>query len=1114
MKKHFAERLFLALFGLSLLSLPSCVKEECQLLLSGTWAEVDDNMMTQHVVSFSSGMYTTMKAGSKYLTAEGTIWNCLEKDFANKNSSRYEVVDGVVIIKSEGKRGKQISVNGDEMSFDGGRYIRIESFKEDYYRTIAIPNNQVECNFTGGDQIVNYTLKNFENAAPVATCDAAWINSINCTSNAVTFKVDASTESREGTIILSYYGAEDQVIHVNQKAARVITANPAIVYASYTAQNKSITASVTNGASGINFTASSNESWISSVTAAGAVVTFTLAENNTGSARDGSVIVSYTGADDLIVPVHQEYNASAIYISTTSFSLSADAGTYTTGYTIDYPREGKSLTCSSKPYWVTSVTFNETSVIFTVSANTGTAKREDSIILSYNDANATITLSQTGADELNVSRSTWQAPYDGGSISFTVKHNSAWDISCSEDWLTVSKSKVSGNTTTVSMTAALNNSGAERTAKCIVTSAKETKEITVTQPTTTLTTNMSHWGSDYTADSHSLYIYASGDWEISSDQPWLTFSQTSGTGETSITMYSSANDFKGAVQRTAVATLKDLTYNLTYAVNVTQIAFTPSLKLSEENVNVPYAGKSGSISITSNVSWTATSSMSWLTIDPKSATTNHSNIETSLNYTVDVNDGTSTRTGTVTIKNEQYDIEKTITFSQVADEAIRLSVLTSDMSIGPDAGTKSVFVDANIDWKAKSNESWLTVDPTASTGEKALTFAFEQNTTGSAREGTFTVYNENYGIYRDIHVLQPEYSFNVSTSSWSLDRNASSRVITITSNSTSNWTVTSSHSWLTSNITSGSGNVNITISVTDNTSVLYERTGTITVRNASFGVEKTVTVTQGKTPAYISFSSSSWNPDCGKQTSASITVTSNVSWTASSSASWLTVSKSSGAAGTNYLTLTVTGNNSTSSRTATVSFTNAETATTETITVSQYGYTLCGVYLNYTPIDLGITIDRTATYTFVLKGWGAGSSSVLFGLSATSGSYTWRFYKSGNYYYFRWGSTYIRYYYTTSITGSYRKFVLSNYAMAYYASESTASYTWSTSGSTQSSVPSSTETLKIGNANSYLTFKSLKVQNSSGTTTHNFIGVQTNGITGVYDTVTGVFIVGGTYQSL
>ena len=95
-----------------------------------------------------------------------------------------------------------------------------------------------------------------------------------------------------------------------------------------------------------------------------------------------------------------------------------------------------------------------------------------------------------------------------------------------------------------------------------------------------------------------------------------------------------------------------------------------------------------------------------------------------------------------------------------------------------------------------------------------------------------------------------------------------------------------------------------------------------------------------------------------------------------------------------------------------------------------------------------------------------------------------------------------------------RVFVLSNYAMAYYASETASSYTWRKTGTTQSTVPSTTETLKISNANSYLTFKNLKVQDSGGTTTHNFIGVETNGTTGVFDTVTGVFIAGGTYQSL
>jgi len=361
-------------------------------------------------------------------------------------------------------------------------------------------------------------------------------------------------------------------------------------------------------------------------------------------------------------------------------------------------------------------------------------------------------------------------------------------------------------------------------------------------------------------------------------------------------------------------------------------------------------------------------------------------------------------------------------------------------------------------------------------------------------------------------VSQVAATLSVAQSEWNPGSSAQeSSSVSITSNVS--WTASSDSEWLSVNKTSGSGNDSFKMSVTKNPSIYTDRTGVITISNSTFGLTKTITVTQSKSVPSLSVSTSSWSPNCGKQTSSSISITSDVDWTATSSASWLTLSSSSGSSGTKTITLSVLGNNSTSSRSATVTIKNATLGISKTISVSQYGYTKCAVSISSKAIDLGITIDRTGTYTFVIKGWSSNGGSLL-GLNGMSDSNDWRFFKNGNYYYFDWGSSRISYSYSTSITGSYRKFVLSNYAMKYYASESTTSTTWTKSGTTQSSIPSSTATIRVGSASESLTFKSLVVNNSGGTTTHNFIGVQTNGTTGIFDTTTGVLVVGGSYVSL
>ena len=252
MNKRLAEQVLLSLVGGVVFLAASCVKENENMFISGTWAQVDDNMMTQHIVSFVSGTYSSFEADKKYLVAEHAIWNCLEKDFECKTSSRYSVSGDMI-----NAAGKSIRANadGETMLLDGKTYIRTDSFKEDYYRAVLFPDNIVECNFNGGNQSVSYTLRNFDSVVPSASCDAEWISDLKCTGNSVLFNVAPSTESREATIVLSYFGMEDKAIIVNQVAQRAISADPAIVYADYSAQSKSIAASVTNGASGLSFSA-------------------------------------------------------------------------------------------------------------------------------------------------------------------------------------------------------------------------------------------------------------------------------------------------------------------------------------------------------------------------------------------------------------------------------------------------------------------------------------------------------------------------------------------------------------------------------------------------------------------------------------------------------------------------------------------------------------------------------------------------------------------------------------------------------------------------------------------------------------------------------------------
>ena len=158
---------------------------------------------------------------------------------------------------------------------------------------------------------------------------------------------------------------------------------------------------------------------------------------------------------------------------------------------------------------------------------------------------------------------------------------------------------------------------------------------------------------------------------------------------------------------------------------------------------------------------------------------------------------------------------------------------------------------------------------------------------------------------------------NISPTAIGFDAPGGTRTFGITSNVA--WTVSSSDSWATINVTSGSNNATITLSASANTSAA-SRYATVTITGG--GLTKTISVSQAKvddtsSPAsQLNISTDSLKFDAGSGTKT-FGITSNVEWILSSSASWATINIS---AGSNNATITVSAsaNTSAASRSALV----------------------------------------------------------------------------------------------------------------------------------------------------------------------------------------------------
>ena len=215
-----------------------------------------------------------------------------------------------------------------------------------------------------------------------------------------------------------------------------------------------------------------------------------------------------------------------------------------------------------------------------------------------------------------------------------------------------------------------------------------------------------------------------------------------------------------------------------------------------------------------------------------------------------------------------------------------------------------------------------------------------------------------------LNLSHDNYNFSAS--------GGASPAITISSNQS--WSIVSSNtSWLTASPTSGSNNSSFTMTATANSST-SSRSATVTISGG--GITKTINVSQdGNNPNTLTLSQSSLSCSAVSSVFPSVTVTSNVSWTASSSnSSWLTVTPASGS-NNGSISIRAAENTSTSSRSGTITVSGG--GINRTVSVTQSGATISVIYF---PIFDGLSgeyFQGASAVTLKLKGIGAEKFTVF-----------------------------------------------------------------------------------------------------------------------------------------
>lgn len=309
-----------------------------------------------------------------------------------------------------------------------------------------------------------------------------------------------------------------------------------------------------------------------------------------------------------------------------------------------------------------------------------------------------------------------------------------------------------------------------------------------------------------------------------------------------------------------------------------------TLSLLEYSTTIAATPSTNSFQIVSDRAWSASTDVSWITIENDSG-----DGSAELSFSVTLNEEDNNRLGIITIVSGIRSVVYTVT--QLVNSEI--SLIETSRTVNANSDSYGFVMNSALDWTATSSAPWLTVTPTSgsgSVGNNIIYFVQENTSEENDRVGIITISDGFTSSEYTVTQQRVITSVLLDPSTISIPAEEDSGTladnnITVTSNS-SNWNVTTDVDWIILNTLSGSQNGQISWGVTEANNTLDDKVGTITV-TSNQGSES-VTVTHQAKIAYLNVTGDG-NINGEAQTLV-INVDSNVNWSVDSiSESWITI---------------------------------------------------------------------------------------------------------------------------------------------------------------------------------------------------------------------------------
>ena len=357
-------------------------------------------------------------------------------------------------------------------------------------------------------------------------------------------------------------------------------------------------------------------------------------------------------------------------------------------------------------------------------------------------------------------------------------------------------------------------------------------------------------------------------WSASVDGGWLSLkSGSSGQGDGTVEFAASANP-DPAMRRGAIVANGQ-------RADISQAAGECGLSLAQSSASFNQSGGSGQVQVRASsgmCSWSAAADAEWVRIRNGSGQGNGV-----VSFDIPASTGPP-RSATINVSGQKFSI--------VQSEGCAYAINPTSLGAGPSGATAPVAITttAACPWTASSNVPWLTLSPASGSGPASVSVTVTA-TSGKSRTGTAVVAGQAFSVNQS-----QGCTYNVQPTSTSIGASGGTVTVSIASNPECEWSATSNDSWITiQGRSSGTGAGTVTFAAAATTGP--SRSGSAVVAG------QTITISQTPGCSFAISPESASVPASAATGKVSVATGAGCAWTASSNASWLTITSGSSGSG-------------------------------------------------------------------------------------------------------------------------------------------------------------------------------------------------------------------------